>query len=67
MKITEDTVITNWLSPDDKYCIFLDELYDIDNQKKIGSIWEGNLENFKFFIRYSTSVSDIQEVIKEDT
>ena len=49
--INKDVVITNWLSPDDRYCIFLDELYDIKNQKKLGDIWESNLENFKFFIR----------------
>ena len=63
--INKDVVITNWLSPDDRYCIFLDELYDIKNQKKLGDIWESNLENFKFFIRYSTSVSDLKQDIKE--
>lgn len=65
MEINKDTVITNWLSPDDRYCIFLDELYDIENSKKLGNIWESNLENFKFFIRYSTSVSDLKQDIKE--
>lgn len=65
MKINNDIVITNWLSPDDRYCIFLDELYDVKNSKKLGSIWESNLENFKFFIRYSTSVSDLKQDIRE--
>ena len=49
-----DIVISDWLSPDEKYCIFLDELYDVKNKKKLGNIWE-NFDNFKFFIRYSTS------------
>lgn len=57
-------VISDWLSPDERYCIFLDELYDLKNKKRIGDIWE-NFENFKFFIRYSTSVSDLSKDIKE--
>jgi hypothetical protein len=59
-----DFVITDWLSPDEKYCVFLDELYDIKNKKKLGDIWE-NIENLKFFVRYSTSVSDLKQEIKE--
>lgn len=57
-------LISDWLSPDERYCIFLDELYDIKNKKKIGHIWE-NFDHFKFFLRYSTSVSDLNETIKE--
>lgn len=57
-------IISDWLSPDERYCIFLDELYDIKNKKKIGHIWE-NFNHFKFFLRYSTSVSDLNETIKE--
>lgn len=57
-------IITDWLSPDERYCIFLDELYDIKNKKKIGHIWE-NFDHFKFFLRYSTSVSDLDNTIKE--
>ena len=30
-KINDDVIITDWLSPDEKYVIFLDELYDIKN------------------------------------
>ena len=61
---TNSFVISDWLSPDEKYCIFLDELYDIKNKKKLGDVWE-NFENFKFFIRYSTSVSNLSNTIKE--
>lgn len=59
-----DFIITDWLSPDENYIIFLDELYDIKNKKKLGDIWE-NFELFKFFIRYSTTVSNISESIKK--
>lgn len=59
-----DFIISDWLSPDEKYCIFLDELYDIKNKKKLGNVWE-NFDNFKFFVRYSTSVSDLSNTIKE--
>lgn len=65
MDVNNNIVITDWLSPDEKYCIFLDELYDIKNKKKLGDIWENSLENLKFFIRYSTSVSDLKKEIKE--
>ena len=51
-----DVVITNWLSPDENYVIFLDELYDIKNKKLIGNIWE-NFDNFKFFLKHSFEVS----------
>lgn len=60
-----DFVIVEWLSPDERYAIFLDELYDIKNKTKIGDIWE-NFENFKFFLKHSFTVSkDIPKQIKE--
>jgi hypothetical protein len=56
--ITEsDFVITDWLSPDEKYVIFLDELYDITNKIKIGNIWE-NFDNFKIFLKHSFEVAE---------
>ena len=59
------SVITDWLSPDEKYIIFLDELYDVENQKKLGNIWE-NFDNFKIFLRHSFSVArNIPHPIKE--
>ena len=63
--VNETIVITEWLSPDEKYCIFLDELYDIPNKTKIGNIWE-NFDNFKFFLTHSFEVStNIPKQIKE--
>jgi len=63
--VNETIVITEWLSPDEKYCIFLDELYDIPNKNKIGNIWE-NFDNFKFFLTHSFEVStNVPKQIKE--
>ena len=60
-----DIVITDWLSPDENYVIFLDELYDIVNKKLIGNIWE-NFDNLKFFLKHSFEVSKtIPQDIKE--
>lgn len=62
---SSDFVITDWLSPDEKYAIFLDELYDISNKVKVGNIWE-NFDNFKFFLKHSFEVAkDVPETIKE--
>jgi hypothetical protein len=63
--VNETIVITEWLSPDEKYCIFLDELYDIQNKTKIGNIWE-NFDNFKFFLTHSFEVAtNVPKQIKE--
>lgn len=62
---TLDVVITDWLSPDEKYVIFLDELYDIPNKKKLGNIWE-NFDNLKTFLSHSFSVSNLPKQIKEE-
>jgi hypothetical protein len=62
---SNDFVITDWLSPDEKYAIFLDELYDISNKVKIGNIWE-NFDNLKFFLKHSFEVAtDVPQTIKE--
>ena len=56
----DDVIITDWLSPDEKYVIFLDELYDITNKRKLGNIWE-NFDNLKFFLQHSFNVSNFKE------
>lgn len=63
--MSNNVVIKDWLSPDERYCILLDELYDIKNKKKIGNVWE-NFESLKFFLRYSFSVSTLNESIKSE-
>jgi hypothetical protein len=50
--ISESIVITDWLSPDERYVIFLDELYDLKEKKNLGDIWE-NFDNFKLFLTHS--------------
>jgi hypothetical protein len=64
--VSLDFVISDWLSPDEKYAIFLDELFDIESKTKLGNIWE-NFDNFKFFLKHSFEVStNIPQQIKED-
>jgi hypothetical protein len=64
-EMNDSPVITDWLSPDEKYVIFLDELYDIENKTKIGNIWE-NFDNFKIFLRHSfNTATNIPQQIKE--
>lgn len=62
---SESIVIAEWLSPDEKFCIFLDDLIDIENKTKIGNIWE-NFDHFKFFLKHSFEVAkNIPQDIKE--
>lgn len=64
-QLDDSVVIQEWLSPDEKYAIFLDDLIDIENKTKIGNIWE-NFEHFKFFIKHSFEVADhVSQEIKE--
>jgi len=63
--LSESIVISDWLSPDEKYCIFLDELYDIEKKEKLGNVWE-NFEHFKFFLKHSFEVAqNVPQEIKE--
>jgi hypothetical protein len=58
-------VITDWLSPDDKYFIFLDELYDLTTKTNLGDIWE-NFDNLKIFLKHSFEVAtNVPKEIKE--
>jgi len=64
-QLPESVVISDWLSPDEKYCIFFDDLIDIENKTKIGNIWE-NFEHFKFFLKHSFEVAtNVPQEIKE--
>lgn len=65
MSLDETIVITDWLSPDNKYLILLDELFDIQKGEKIGDIWE-NIDRFKLFIEHSFRVAEnVPQQIKE--
>lgn len=62
---SESIVIAEWLSPDEKFCIFLDDLIDIEKKIKIGNIWE-NFDHFKFFLKHSFEVAtNVPQHIKE--
>jgi hypothetical protein len=63
--VSESIVITDWLSPDDKYVILFDELYDLNTKERLGNIWE-NFDNFKLFISHSFEVAkNVPQEIKE--
>lgn len=64
-KDLNNVVITDWLSPDENYVIFLDELYDLKNKKYYGDIWE-NTSNLVLFLEHTFRVSDLNDTIKEE-
>lgn len=60
-----DIVFTDWLSPDEKFIIFLDEVYDLENKVRLGNIWE-NFDLFKNFVKHSFDVAtNVPQVVKE--
>jgi hypothetical protein len=59
-----NVVITDWLSPDEKYVIFLDELYDLENKTKLGDIWK-TPDNLILFLEHTFRVSKLRKDIKE--
>jgi hypothetical protein len=61
----DDVAITDWLSPDENYVIFLDELYHIPTKQKLGNIWE-NYETLKVFLSNIFSTYNLSKQIKED-
>jgi hypothetical protein len=63
--ITNDIVITDWLSPDENYVVFLDELFDIKNKVKLGNIWE-DYNTLKIFLHNTFSTSNISKQLKEN-
>ena len=63
-QIDESIVISDWLSPDEKYMILFDELYDIQNQTKIGDVWK-HPENLVTFLEHSYRVSNLKREIRE--
>lgn len=65
VSVLDSVVITDWLSPDDRYLILLDELYDLHTKENLGDIWE-NFDNFKLFITHSFEVAaNVPQQIKE--
>jgi hypothetical protein len=64
--VSESIVITDWVSPDDRYLILFDNMYDLQSRTNLGDIWE-NFDNFKLFISHSFEVStNVPKQIKEE-
>jgi general stress protein CsbA len=63
--INNDIVITEWLSPDENYVVFLDDLYDVKNKVKLGNIWE-DYNTLKTFLHHTFSTSDLPKQLKEN-
>lgn len=64
-RMSESVVITDWASPDDRYLILFDDLYDLKTSQKLGNVWE-NFDNFKLFISHSFEVAtNVPKQIKE--
>ena len=57
-------IIKDWVSPDEKYFILFDEMYDATKKISLGNIWE-NLDILKSFLTHSFKVSNISESLKE--
>ena len=63
--IEDDVVFTNWLSPDDKYIVFMDQLIEIETKKNLGDIWK-NPDNLFLFLEHVYKTSKFTSVIKEE-
>ena len=63
-KNNDNVIITDWLSPDERYVIFLDELFDLNEKKSYGNIWE-DVSNLVVFLEHTYRTSNLSETIKE--
>ena len=61
---SNSVIIKDWVSPDEKYFILFDEMYDATKKISLGNIWE-NLDILKSFLTHSFQVSNISESLKE--
>lgn len=59
-------VISDMMSPDNRYFVFFDEMYDLKEQRKIGNFWD-SIDNITLFLRHSFEhATNIPQHIKED-
>lgn len=63
--IEDDVVFTNWLSSDDKYIVFMDQLIEIETKTNLGDIWK-NPDNLFLFLEHLYKTSKFTSVIKEE-
>jgi hypothetical protein len=49
---SSNIVITDMMSPDNRYFVFLDEMYDLKENRKIGNFWD-SIDNITLFLSHS--------------
>jgi hypothetical protein len=49
---SSNIVITDMMSPDNRYFVFLDEMYDLKENRKIGNFWD-SIDNITLFLNHS--------------
>jgi hypothetical protein len=60
-----DVVVTDWISEDNRYAVFMDHLFDIENKTDLGNIWKKS-DNLFLFLDHAFSVSSIPTSLKEN-
>lgn len=60
-----EVVVTDWISEDNRYAVFMDHLFDVENKKDLGDIWKSS-DNLFLFLEHAFNVSSVSSVIKED-
>ena len=63
--VEDDVVFTNWLSSDNKYIVFMDQLIEVETKTNLGDIWK-NPDNLFLFLEHLYKTSKFTSVIKEE-
>lgn len=61
----DEVVFTDWVSPDNKYVVFMDQLIEIDTKRNLGDIWK-NSDNLFLFLEHVYRTSKLKTSIKEE-
>lgn len=61
-----EVVVTDWISEDNRYAVFMDHLFDIENKKDMGNIWKKS-DNLFLFLEHVFNVSSLPSSIKEES
>lgn len=64
--LIEEVVFVDWVSPDNKYVVFMDQLIEIDTKRNLGDIWK-NSDNLFLFLEHVYRTSKLSPIIKEET
>ena len=60
-----EVVVTDWISEDNKYAVFMDNLFDIENKQDLGNIWKSS-DNLFLFLEHAFNVSSVPSMVKEE-